>query len=176
MKRKKLFLLSTLLITTIVFASIISILPISHAFEFSWQIDETLEGQESATPVEPIEVTLLDQPIQISSHSASIFLMKKYSVYIDTNWSDIDAYKLLQTFEIIPQPQNLHLASQDISPSVWKISNRQIHNDIEIEYNGDTRVVTVASDAFTYANPLLAEIEGIRGKFFSKQLNIMENF
>ena len=171
MKRKKLFLLSTLLITTIVFASIISILPISHAFEFSWQIDETLEGQESATPVEPIEVTLLDQPIQISSHSASIFLMKKYSVYIDTNWSDIDAYKLLQTFEIIPQPQNLHLASQDISPSVWKISNRQIHNDIEIEYNGDTRVVTVASDAFTYANPLLAEIEGIRGKFFSKQLH-----
>ena len=122
------------LITAIVFASIISILPFSHAFEFSWQIDETPEGQESATAVEPIEVTLLDQPIQISSHSASIFLMKKYSVYIDTNWSSIDAYKLLQTFETIPQRTNWRFASQDVSPSVWQISNRHIHNDIEIEH------------------------------------------
>ena len=79
-----------ILIVAIVFA-IISILPISHAFEFSWQIDETPEGQESATPVEPIEVTLFDQPIQVSSHSAAVFLMKKYSVYIDTNWRGLDA-------------------------------------------------------------------------------------
>ena len=95
-----------ILITPIIFASIISVLPISDAFEFSWQIDETPEGQESATAVEPIEVTLLDQPIQVSPHSASIFLMKKYSVYIDTSWSGLDAYKLLQTFESIPQLTN----------------------------------------------------------------------
>ena len=160
------------LITAIVFASIISILPFSHAFEFSWQIDETPEGQESATAVEPIEVTLLDQqPIQISSHSAAIFLMKKYSVYIDTNWSGLDAYKLLQTFETIPQHTNWRFASQDVSPSVWQISNSHVHNDIDIEHRGDTRVVTIASDAFIYANPLLAEIEGVRGRFFSKRLH-----
>ena len=160
-----------ILITPIIFASIISILPISDAFEFSWQIDETPEGQESATAVEPIEVTLLDQPIQVSPHSASIFLMKKYSVYIDTNWSGLDAYKLLQTFESIPQRTNWRFARQDIPPSVWQISNSHIHNDIEIEYNVDTRLVTVASDAFIYANPLLAEIEGVRGRFFSKRLH-----
>ena len=160
-----------ILITAIVFASIISILPISHAFEFSWQIDETPEGQESATAVEPIEVTLLDQPIHVSSHSAAIFLMKKYSVYIDTNWSGLDAYKLLQTFESIPQRTNWRFARQDVSPSVWQISNSHIHNDIDIEHRSDTRVVTIASDAFTYANPLLAEIEGVRGRFFSKRLH-----
>ena len=160
-----------ILITVIVFASIISILPISYAFEFSWEIDETPEGQESATAVEPIEVTLFNQPIQVSSHSAAIFLMKKYSVYIDTNWSGIDAYKLLQTFESIPQRTNWRFASQDVSPSVWKISKRPIHNDMEIEHRDYTRVVTIASDAFIYANPLLAEIEGIRGRFFSKRLH-----
>ena len=159
-----------ILIVAIVFA-IISILPISHAFEFSWQIDETPEGQESATPVEPIEVTLFDQPIQVSSHSAAVFLMKKYSVYIDTNWRGLDAYKLLQTFETIPQRTNYRFARQDVSPSVWQISNNHIHNDIDIEHRGDTRVVTIASDAFTYANPLLAEIEGVRGRFFSKRLH-----
>ncbi len=160
-----------ILITPIVFASIISILPISYAFEFSWQIDETPEGQESATAVEPIEVTLLEQPMQVSSHSAAIFLMKKYSVYIDTNWSGLDAYKLLQTFESIPQRTNWRFARQDVSPSVWQINNSHVHNDIDIEHRGDTRVVTIASDAFTYANPLLAEIEGVRGRFFSKRLH-----
>ena len=160
-----------ILITPIIFASIISILPISYAFEFSWEIDETPEGQESATAVEPIEVTLFNQPIQVLSHSAAIFLMKKYSVYIDTNWNGIDAYKLLQTFESIPQRTNWRFARQDVSPSVWQISNSYIHNDIDIEHKGDTRVVTIASDAFTYANPLLAEIEGVRGRFFSKRLH-----
>lgn len=160
-----------ILITPIIFASIISVLPISDAFEFSWQIDETPEGQESATAVEPIEVTLLDHPIQVSPHSASIFLMKKYSVYIDTSWSGLDAYKLLQTFESIPQRTNWRFARQDVSPSVWQISDSHIHNDIDIEHKGDTRVVTIASDAFTYANPLLAEIEGVRGRFFSKRLH-----
>ena len=160
-----------ILIIAIVFAGIVSIFPISHAFEFSWQIDETPEGQESATAVEPIEVTLLEQPMQVSSHSAAIFLMKKYSVYIDTNWIGLDAYKLLQTFESIPQRTNWRFASQDVQPSVWQISNSHIHNDIDIEHRGDTRVVTITSDAFTYANPLLAEIEGVRGRFFSKRLH-----
>ncbi len=159
------------LIAAVVFSSIISILPISHAFEFSWQIDETPEGQESATAVEPIEVTLFDQPIQVSPHSAAVFLMKKYSVYIDISWSGLDAYKLLQTFESIPQRTNWRFARQDVTPSVWQISNSHIHNDIDIEHRGDTRVVTIASDAFTYANPLLAEIEGVRGRFFSKRLH-----
>lgn len=163
--------LQQILISAIVFAIVISIIPSSHAFEFSWQIDETPEGQESATAVEPIEVTLLDQPIQISSHSAAIFLMKKYSVYIDTNWSGLDAYKLLQTFESIPQQSNWRFARQDVPPSVWRISNSHIHNDIDIEHRSDTRVVTITSDAFTYANPLLAEIEGVRGRFFSKRLH-----
>ena len=158
-------------IVTIVLASIISIIPISHAFEFSWQLDDTPEGQERATAIEPIEVKLLDQPMQVSSHSAAIFLMKKYSVYIDTNWNGLDAYKLLQTFESIPQRSNWRFARQDVSPSVWQISNSHIHNDIDIEHRGDTRIVTITSEAFTYANPLLAEIEGFRGRFFSKRLH-----
>ena len=144
----------------------------SSAYDFHWEIDETLQGQESATAVEPLEVTLLDQPMQVLPYSAAILLMKKYSVYIDTNWSDVDAYKLLQTFESIPQITNPSgIERQDVQPSVWQISNSHIHNDIAIEYNGDTRVVTVASDAFTYANPFLAEIEGVRGRFFSKRLH-----
>ncbi len=162
----------SILITAIVFASITSILPISHAFEFSWQIDETPEGQESATVVQPVEVVILDDPIEIASHSASIWLMKRYSVHLGTEWSGAHAYKLLQTLESIPQEKNSFRDKNPRVPiSLWKLSNNHIHNDIEIEFQGDTKVVTIAAEAFTYANPLLAEIEGVRGRYFSKRLH-----
>ena len=52
----------------------------SSAFIYHWEIDETPEGSESATIIEPVEVTLLDEQIQVPSHSASLALMRKYSV------------------------------------------------------------------------------------------------
>ena len=141
-------------------------------FEYHWEIDETPEGQESATVVEPVQVTILDEQIEISSHSASIWLMKRYSVHLGTEWSGAHAYKLLQTFESIPQDKNdLFGESPTVPISLWKLSDRHIQDDIEIEFQGDTKVVTVAAEAFNYTQPLLAEIEGIRGKYFSKRLH-----
>ena len=141
-------------------------------FEFHWEIDETPEGQESATVVEPVQVTILDEQIEIASHSASLWLMRRYSVHLGTEWSGAHIYKLLQTFESIPQERN---SSYDKAPrvpiSLWKLSDRHIQDDIEIEFEGDTKVVTVAEEAFTYVQPLLAEIEGVRGRYFSKRLH-----
>ena len=136
----------------------------SVAFEYQWEIDETPEGLESVTVVEPVHVTILDEQFEISPHSASIWLMKRYSVHIGTEWSGAHAYKLLQTFESIPQHRNHPV-------SFWKLSDRHIDDDIEIVFQGDTMIVTVAEEAFTYAKPLLAEIEGVRGRFFSKRLH-----
>ena len=50
-------------------------------FTYHWEIDETPEGSESATVVEPVQVTLIDEPIEVASHSASLALMRKYSVW-----------------------------------------------------------------------------------------------
>ena len=158
------------LITAIVFASIISILPISHAFEFSWQLDETPEGQESATIVQPVKVVILDEQVEVADNSASIRLMQKYSVHLGKEWDVAYAHRLSQTFESIPQTENdIRFGRQNVSTSVWILTDRHVHNDIEIEYHGDVRIVTVASDAFTYATPLLAEIEGVQGRYFSKR-------
>ena len=55
--------------------------------------------------------------------------------------------------------------------SVWKLSDRHIQNDIAVEFQNGQRIVTIAQAAFTYAEPLLAEIEGVRGRFFSKRLH-----
>ena len=132
-------------------------------FTFHWELDETPEGAESATIVEPIQVIIRNEMIEIPSHSASLALMQKYSVYLTLDWTPALAYRLLQTFESIPQ--------RPAESSVWLLSDQHVHNDIDIEYRNGLRVVTIATEAFTYADPLLAEIEGVRGRYFSKRLH-----
>ena len=141
-------------------------------FTFHWEIDETPEGSESATIVEPVAGTLLDEPIEVASHSASLALMRKYSVYLGPEWSPGHAYRLLQTFESIPQETNNPYAeSPAVESSVWRLSNRHIQDDLSIEYRDGEQIVTIAEEAFVHATPLLAEIEGVRGRYFSKRLH-----
>ncbi len=141
-------------------------------FTYHWEIDETPEGSESATIVEPVQVTLLDEPIEVASHSASLALMHKYSVYLGPEWSPGHAYRLLQTFESIPQEtNNPYEESLRVEPSVWRLDNLHIQNDLSVEYRDGQQIVTIAAEAFVHATPLLAEIEGVRGRYFSKRLH-----
>ena len=143
----------------------------SGAFDFHWEITETPEGQEIATVVQPVQVIILDEPLEIADNSASIRLLQKYSVHLGTEWNAAHAYRLLQIFKTIPQRTNSDGYPDKLLPSVFILTNQHIHNDIEIAHHGNTRIVTVAADAFTYATPLLAEIEGVRGRYFSKRLH-----
>lgn len=145
----------------------------SAAFDYHWEIDETPEGSESATVIEPVEVTLLDEQIQVASHSASLALMRKYSVHLGPEWDLGYAYRLLQTFESIPQKTNSLYDPKNprVEPSIWRLSDRHIQDDLSVEYRDGQRVVTIAEAAFVYATPLLAEVEGVQGRYFSKRLH-----
>ena len=158
--------------TFIFFTLFGSIVSVSEAFTYHWEIDETPEGQESATVVEPIEVILLNEQIQIPSHSASLALLRKYSVHLGPEWDPGYAYRLLQTFESIPQEANNPYAqTPGVAPSIWRLSDRHIQDDLSVEYRNGQRIVTIAEAAFVHATPLLAEIEGVRGRYFSKRLH-----
>ena len=142
------------------------------SFTYHWEIDETLEGSESATVVEPVQVTLLDEPIEVASHSASLALMRKYSVYLGPEWDPGHAYRLLQTFESIPQEtNNPYEENPRVEASVWRLDNLHIQNDLSVEYRDGQQIVTITAEAFVHATPLLAEIEGVRGRYFSKRLH-----
>ena len=159
-----------LILLTFLFA--ILLIPVSYAFNFHWELDETPEGVESATIVEPLTVILLDEMIEVPSHSASLALMRKYSVHLTSDWTPALAYRLLQTFESIPQEiNNPYYDESSVEPSVWQLSNRHIQSDITVEFHDDSRLVTITADAFLNATPLLAEIEGVRGRYFSKRLH-----
>ena len=144
----------------------------AFGFEYHWQLDDTPEGSESATVIAPVQVILLDEVVHVPSHSASLTLMRKYSVHLTADWTPALAYRLLQTFESIPQRTNNPYTSESDNPaSVWQLTTRHLHNDIDIEYRDEERIITIASEAFTYADPLLAEIDGVRGRYFSKRLH-----
>ena len=146
----------------------------AHAvpFAYHWEIAETPEGSESATIIEPVEVSLLDGHIQVPSHSASLALIRKYSVYLGREWTLGDAYRLLQIFDTIPQKtNNPYESSPTVDPSVWRLSPSHIQGNISVEYRNEQLIVTVAEAAFVHATPLLAEIEGVRGRYFSKRLH-----
>ncbi len=163
-----------LLIIATVFVSVISM---SHAFEFSWTLDETPEGQETVTPISPVEIVFIgEEPIEIPTHDASFRLMRKYSVLLDTGWTAREAAQLLTIFNSVSQRHYSYsdttpLSKRGIIPSVWRISDLHIENDISIEQEHNRKIITISRDAFTYATPLLGKIDGIRGKYYSKRLH-----
>lgn len=149
----------------------------STAFDYSWQIDETPQGQETATIVNPVIVTLYDTPVEVSSETAALQLSKRYNIFLDPAWSAVDAQKLYLTFQSIPQAviswhdYDTDYDQRGIEPSIWQISDQYIQNDFEVDYKNRQKVVTISKHAFTYAQSLQAEIEGVRGRYFSKRLH-----
>ena len=140
-------------------------------YDFNWEIDETPEGSESVTIIQPIQVVILDEVIEVPSHSASLRLMQKYSVHLGPEWDAGNAYRLLKTFETIPQDVNDLYASPTVPASLWRLTDSHIQDDITFEFKNRQNTVTIAAAAFTNADPLLAEIDGVRGRFFSKRLH-----
>ena len=141
-------------------------------FSFHWEIDETPQGAESVTLVKPVRVLLSDQVLSIAPSSASLQLLDKYSVHLDGDWSTGHAYSLLRTFETIPQQTNdpYHEVAR-VPASIWRLTHEHVPDDISVEDQDGQRIVTVGQGAFVNSEPLMAEIEGVRGRFFSKRLH-----
>ena len=146
--------------------------PASMAYNYHWEITEEIQGADQATQVAPVKVIFLDEAIQVVSHSASLRLMQKYSVYLGTEWSPVRAYQLLQTFESIPQPSNnFYEESATVPYSLWKLTPSHIQDDIAVDIKNGQKIVTISEESFTYADTRLAAIEGVRGRFFSRRLH-----
>lgn len=143
----------------------------ANTFTYHWKIDETPSGQESVSLPEPIEVQIEDSGIKASlSDGAATKLASKYKIFLSPQWDSEKAYLLLKTLDDMPTARNYFIL--DPGPSYWILSDAHIIHDIQfgVEVKG-VKFVTIASEAFSYANPLMAKIDGVRGRFFSKRLH-----
>ena len=141
------------------------------AFEFHWEEDQSTSGYEySAHIIEPLEVIFLDEVVEVVDNSAATNLLRGFNASLFSEeqgavWTREHAYRLLQTFESIP-------SSIEFPRSMWKLTNEELHNDIEFEVHDNESVsVRISQVAFANAEPKVVEIEGKRGIWFSHRLH-----
>ena len=143
----------------------------SETTTYHWEKDQVPSGQETVFVPQPIQVEIGNTGINASlTSSASYTLARRYKVYLSSEWDEDKAYLLLRTFDEMA-------GWGDISPwvhqSYWILSDAHVAQDIDLGPAvgvSSLRTITIASEAFTYANPFVAKIEGVRGRYFSKRL------
>ena len=137
---------------------------------YHWEKDEVPSGQETVFVPKPIEVEIGNTGINASlTSSASYTLSQRYEVYLSPEWDEDKAYLLLQ---VLNDMRRFSYAWRQ-NPTYWILNDVHVAQDIDLGpdvQRGSLRTITIASEAFTYAHPFVAKIDGIQGRYFSKRL------
>lgn len=135
----------------------------------SWEEDGSLSGYVTTSHINtPPEIEFLGKKMVPSDVPFSGTLYANYHIILsDENkpWTQEYAYRLLETLKTIP-----YNVAENV-PAKFKLSSEALENDITVSDLGEGKEVTVSEDAFYYANPFLVNLDGVRGRFFSKRLH-----
>ena len=144
-------------------------------YYYEWQDDSSYVGHAQQTYINGNKnLVILNDTIKIPDDFSSINLLNTHGIALSdkiTPWTSEDAYRL---FEIVKKVPVLAVLNQEMKKdvsSVWTITNDEVVDDISIVASGTVKYVTISRKAFVYATPLIAELDGIKGKFFSKRLH-----
>jgi len=136
-------------------------------FVFHWEQDSSISGLEYSSYInEPLVVSFFDEEIIIPDESASLKLERDYGILLsneEIEWQNYHSYAMLEMIKTIP--------SKEIVPSKWILTNEHIAGDIKITKTDSRSTVTISQDAFDNANPKIALVDGIKGKYFSQRLH-----
>ena len=138
-------------------------------FLFQWEDDSSSAGVEYSSYInKPVEVEILGKKETINGQNYHQRLWQDYSVALSDEqqvWSQEHAYRLLETLDQIFQ----HI--DQLAPSKWILSDEHLVDDVTFKKVGAEEEVVVSKHVFTYAEPVLAKVEGKRGTYFSKRLH-----
>lgn len=134
----------------------------------SWQEDGSLSGYTTTAYINKRpEVEFLGKKIVPADVPSVAMLYSDYHIILsdeDQKWTQEYAYRLYETLKTIPYYIGMGY-------SKFILTESKIDDDIKIETSGNDRIVTIGEDAFYYANPFLVNLDGVRGRFFSKRLH-----
>ncbi len=137
-------------------------------FEYEWIADETHKGQESYTPVPPVHLDILGVAQTIQSSSSALVLQKEYNVFLNAAWTNSESYQLVNVFE---QLDPAWVSPRQVPKSLWVKVPFNLPNNISIHSTDEGMIILISTRALKYAQPLIARIEGIKGKLFNKDLH-----
>ena len=132
-------------------------------YRFKWKEDASPAGAEYSSYVnKPVEVVLFGAQETIPQQNFHPRLWEDYAIVLSDDqkpWNQEFAYRLLETLD------QLFIAYYDaLAPSKWILSDDHIDNDMTIRKVGTETELVISRHAFTHAAPMLAKVEGKRGK------------
>lgn len=138
-------------------------------WEHSWSEDVSTSGYTTTAYVNtPPTIEFLDKEIVPSNVPSSSMLLFDYGIILSDDiepWTQEYAYRLYETLKTIPSQPDLKTKTK------FTLTSEIISNDIEIKTAGTAKEVRISTSTFTYANPFIVKLDGVRGSFYSKRLH-----
>ena len=86
------------------------------------------------------------------------------------SYASVTTVDFYQRVPILNASKGLLSTNSAIITSEWSITDDDVVDDISINIVNGIKKVIISRKAFVYATPLIAELDGIKGRFFSKRL------
>jgi VCBS repeat-containing protein len=166
----------------------ISLTPLLNSdYTYTWKDDDSAAGHATERYTnEPAKIVVLNDSIKVPTNFSAIKLRTEFGIILSNEietWSSEDSYRLYKMFSNLPGYQ-YRGEGQIVDPEsgtnirgVFKLTKDQLPNDLIITKINGIDYGTVSQSAFTYAEPQIVTIDGIKGKFFSKRLyHVVVNF
>lgn len=147
--------------------------PEDSNFVYSWQDDESYVGHALQPYInERVEVEVLGVVEPIPAYFSAVNLYRQYGFFLsdsEENWISEEAYRLFMTVSTLNFNQ-FGVGRPERVVARWTITDDYIDKDIEFYQEDGVDVVRISRAAFTYANPMVVTVDGVKGRFFSKRL------
>ena len=148
---------------------------VASNYSYTWIQDQSYAGlpktETTQNIVKPVTVNVTGKAYQIADVSYSQELFDKYGIALNNSssaWTQEYAYRLFVVLGRIPQISGTdYKYNSSLTPTIWTLTSDAIAGDIEVNANQ----VRISTAAFTYAAPLVVEVDGVRGLYFSKRLH-----
>ena len=146
----------------------------STSYTFTWEEDGSFAGHATEfIPASVPVIEVLDEAYEVPNGFSAQTLFQQFGFVLDDHeleWSTDDAFKLHETIASLPYARVNPSAEGTPVVAVWRLTDDLLDGDYMVETIAGTEVVTVAKDAFTYAEPLVVNFDGDQGQFFSRRL------
>ncbi len=148
-------------------------------YTYNWRDDDSAAGHATQSySAEPTRIIVLNDTVAVPTNFSAVKLRTEYGIILSDDkqkWSKEDAYRLYKMFSNLPynkfgEGTTIDYETGNNIRGVFYLSKDEIHEDLSIENKNGLPHATVSQSAFTYAEPQIVKIDGIRGKFFSKRL------
>ncbi len=151
----------------------------ADSYGYTWVQDQSYAGlpktEIAANIVQPTQVTIMGKAYQMADLSYAQELFDTYGIVLSNEgetWTQEYAFRLYSVLQRIPQAAGTgYKYNTALAPTRWILTTDSINNDIDLPTGSAGGAIRVSEAAFTYAAPFVAEIDGVRGLYFSKRLH-----